>query len=71
MLIENLIVCVLFTTVDCNLFNNHRNKKVVGGKHNVIVHYVDASAIDPEGVVLCNPFSDKTSRCVYTFNLNL
>ena len=30
-LIRNLIVFVPSTTADCNLFNNHRNKKVVGG----------------------------------------
>ena len=50
-LIGNLIVCVPSTTADCNLFNNHRNKKVVGGKHNILVQYADASVPDPEGVV--------------------
>ena len=32
------------------------NKDVVGGKHNVLVHYVDVCAPDSSGVVLCNPF---------------
>ena len=37
------------------LFLNHRNKKVVGGEHNGLVHYVDVSAPNPAGVVLWNP----------------
>ena len=37
-------------------FPNHRNKKVVEGKHNVLIQYGDASAPNPSGVVLCNPF---------------
>ena len=55
-LIENHSVCVPSTTVDCNLFLNHRNKKVVGGNCNVPGYYKNASAPDLEGVVLCNPF---------------
>jgi hypothetical protein len=31
-------------------------KKVVGGNYNVLVHYKNASAPNPEGVILCNPF---------------
>ena len=41
---KSLVVCVPSTTEDCHLFNNHRNKKVVGGNYNVIAYYVDASA---------------------------
>ena len=37
-------------------FRNHRNRKVVGGKHNVLVHYVNASAINSSSFVLWNPF---------------
>ena len=44
------------TTAKWISFCNHRNKKVVGGKHNVLVHYSNASAPDPSGFVLCNPF---------------
>ena len=55
-LIENLVVYVPATTANCNLFNNHRNKKVVGGNYIVLVHYENASAPDPEGVVLYNTF---------------
>ena len=55
-LVKNLVVCVPSTTVDCNLFNNHRNKKVVGGNYNVLVYYKNASASKAEDVVLCNPF---------------
>ena len=55
-LVKNLVVCVHTTTVDCNLFNNHRNQKVVGGNYNVLVYYKHASAPDPESIVLCNTF---------------
>ena len=69
-LIENLVVCVPSTTVDCNLFSNHRSKKLVGGKHNVIVHYSYASAPYPEGLVLYNTLSNEIFCCVYTYILN-
>ena len=55
-LVENLVICVPTTTADCNLFNNHRNKKVVGGNYNVLVHYLDVFAPASSGVVLWNPF---------------
>ena len=55
-LIENVVIFVPSTTAKWISFRNHRNRKVVGGKHNVLVHYVDASAPNPSGVVLCNPF---------------
>ena len=32
-LVKNLVICVPSTTADCNLFNNHRKKKVVGGNY--------------------------------------
>ena len=38
------------------LFRNHREIKVVGGTHNVLVHYVYDCAPNLSGVVLCNPF---------------
>ena len=49
-------VCVCATTAKEILFFNHRKKKVVGGKHNLIVYYVDASASDTSGIVTYNPF---------------
>ena len=55
-LVKNHFVCVPSTTADCNLFNNHRNKKVVGGNYNVLVYYKNARAPHSEGVVLCNNF---------------
>ena len=55
-LIKNLVFCVPATKVKLILFLNHRNKKVVGDKHNVLVHYVNVCAPDPAGVVLWNPF---------------
>jgi hypothetical protein len=30
--------------------SNHRNRKVVGGKQNVPVYHLDATAPDPEGI---------------------
>ena len=38
------------------LFHNHRKRKVVGCQQNVLVYYVDGSAPELFGVVLCNPF---------------
>ena len=55
-LVKNLVVCVPSTTADCNLFNNNRNRNVVGGNHNVLVYYKTASAPDPDDVVICYPF---------------
>ena len=56
-LIENLVVvCVPSTTVKQILVLNHKKRKVVGGKDSVLEYYVDASAPDLAGVVLCNPF---------------
>ena len=55
-LIKNLVIFVRATTANWISFHNHRNRKVVGGKRNVLLHYVDVSAPDPSGVVLCNPF---------------
>ena len=57
-LIKNLVIflCVPTTLAKQILFSNYMNKKVVGGKHNVLIHYVDASAPDSSGVVLCNTF---------------
>ena len=56
-LIKNhVVVFVPSTPAKWMSFRNHRNRKVVGGKHNVLVQYVDVSAPNPSGVVLCNPF---------------
>ena len=44
------------TTVKCILFLNHRNRKVVGDKHNILVHCVNVCAHDPSGVFFCNLF---------------
>ena len=50
-----LFVCKPPTPKSSLLFNC-RNKKVVGGKHHILVHYADASAPDSEDVVYCDPF---------------
>ena len=55
-LLENLVIFVCATTANRISFRNHRNQKFVGGKHNVVLLYVDVSAPSPSGVVLYNPF---------------
>ena len=42
-LIKNLVIFVGATTAESISFLNHRNRKVVGGKHNVILLYADVS----------------------------
>ena len=55
-LTENLDIFVPGTTAKQILSLNHRNRKDVGGKHNVLVHYVNASAPNLFDVLFCNPF---------------
>ena len=50
---KSCFICVPPTTfVKRILFLNRMNKKVVGGKHNGLVHYVDVFAPNPSGAVL-------------------
>ena len=56
LLSKNLVIFVRATTVKWILFLNHMYRKVVGGTHNVLVRYMDISAPNPSGVVVCNPF---------------
>ena len=52
-----LVICVPTTLAKQILFLNHMNRKVVGGTHNIILHYyVHISAPGLFGVVLCNCF---------------
>ena len=44
------------------LFHNHRKRIVEGGTYNVLIQYVDVSAPNPFGAVLCNPFI--TAECI-------
>ena len=60
-----LFICVPTTLAKRILFPNHMNKKLVGGKHNVLVHYADASAPDSEGAVRCNTFKWDILLCVH------
>ena len=46
--------CVPTTLAKQILFHSHRNKKLVGGIHNALVHYVNVYTLDPSGIVLCN-----------------
>ena len=74
-LTKNLVIFVFATTANRISFPNHRNRNVVGGKHNVLVHYLDVSAPDPSSAVLCNlfkwdilcslKFSDQKSSCCF------
>ena len=55
-LIKNHVTFVPTTLGKRILFCNHSNKKVVGGMHNVLVHFMDVCAPDSSDIVLCNPF---------------
>ena len=68
-LIQNLAYFVCATTAKWILSLNHRNKKVVRDKHNVLVHYVNVCAPDPAGVVLWNPFKWDTLWFILIENL--
>ena len=64
-LIKNLVFCVPTTLAKLIFFRSHMNKKVAGGKHNILIHYADASAPDPEGVLFCNTFKWDILLCVH------
>ena len=53
------------------LFLNHMGREVVGGKHNVLVHYVHVYAPDPAGVVLWNPFIGDILWIILIDNLDI
>ena len=53
-LVENHVLGVCNSS-ETNLFLSHRNRKVVGDKHNVLVHFVNVCTSGPAGVVLWNP----------------
>ena len=56
-LIKNqVVVFVPSTPAKWISFHNQRKRKVVGGKHNVLVFYVNASASNPSGSIFCKPF---------------
>ena len=55
LLVKNQFVCVRASTAKQILFLNHRNRKVVGGKYNVLVHWRNVGVSNPSGFVLCNP----------------
>ena len=59
-LIENHVVCVPSTPAKWILFRNHKNRKVVGDKHNVLVHYVDGDAPKP---IWCCPLQHFQMGC--------
>ena len=50
-----LCVCIISTAKQI-VFLNHRNRQVVGGTNNVLIHYADDYSPNLSGVVLCNPF---------------
>ena len=64
-LIKNLVIYVPTTLAKQILFCNHRNKKVVRGKHNVLIHCLNVCASDPAGVILCNTFKWEILLCVH------
>ena len=51
-----LLLCAcIISTAKWILFLNHRNRKVVGGKYNVLVHWRNVGVPNQSGFVLCNP----------------
>ena len=62
-----IIICVPTTLAKRIFFGNHMNKKVVGGKHNVLVHYVDVyapthlvlSSVTISNEIFCGSFLSK------------
>ena len=62
-LIENHVVCVPSTTAKWISFCNHKNRKVVGGKHNVLVHYLDA--VHPTHPVLSSTTLSNEIFCIH------
>ena len=68
-LVENLFVCVRASTAKRILCINHRNRKVVGGTYNVLVHHVNDCAPNLSDVVLCNPFKWDTLLFISDQNL--
>ena len=71
-LIENLVICVPTTLAKLILFHNHPNKKVVGGKQNLLLlHYVDASAINLFCALYSATLSNEIFCCVYTYILKI
>ena len=53
---KSCFFCVPAIKPEWILCHNHRKRKVIGCKHNVLVYYVNVCAPDPAGVVLWNPF---------------
>ena len=55
-LIKKACFSVPTTTAKLILYLNHIKKKVIEGTHNFLVHNMDSSAPDPEGIVLRNTY---------------
>ena len=55
-LIKNPVICVPTTLAKQILFHNPMNKKLVGGKHHVLIHYVEVCVPNLSDVLFSNPF---------------
>jgi hypothetical protein len=66
-LIKNLVIFVSATTVKQILFHNHRNKKDVGGKHNVLIHYMRMFVHLTYLVLSYSTLSNEICCCVFTY----
>ena len=53
-LTENLVIFVPAKKAKWILLRNHSNRNIVGGNHNVLLHYVNVSAPNP-GPIWCCP----------------
>ena len=54
-LIKKLVICVPTTLAKQNFIPQQQDQKVMGDKHNVLVHFLNVCAPKSSGIVLCNP----------------
>ena len=64
-LVKNLVIFVPSSTVNRISFRNRRNRTAVGGKHNILVHFVDVSASDPSVVLSSVTLTNEIFCCSF------
>ena len=58
-LTKNLVICVPTTLAKQILFHNPINKNLVGGKHHVLIHYMEATAPNQKRVFLWRHLNER------------
>ena len=69
-LVQNHVFCAC-NNIETNFIPQPHEKKVIGGKHNVLAHYVNVFAPDSSGAVLCNTFKSDILLCVHIHLISL